>query len=148
MISPARLPLYSALADHFDLLIVHGGTEAFGAWAADVVLNLVGPQSDPSWWYYDLAALQHMMTRTTTWSCIAASGDLASMAARVVSMIPSSAEDLHVSIAVPDNLDLEISDVGDLMQSIARSVRQDASIICSSSWGKELRVTVLFSMNP
>lgn len=28
MISPARLPLYSALADHFDLLIVHGGTEA------------------------------------------------------------------------------------------------------------------------
>jgi glycosyltransferase involved in cell wall biosynthesis len=28
MISPARLPLYSALADYFDLLIVHGGTEA------------------------------------------------------------------------------------------------------------------------
>ena len=28
MISPARLRLYSALADHFDLLILHGGTEA------------------------------------------------------------------------------------------------------------------------
>jgi glycosyltransferase involved in cell wall biosynthesis len=28
MISPARIPLYSALADHFDLLIAHGGTES------------------------------------------------------------------------------------------------------------------------
>lgn len=28
MISPARLPLYSALADRFDLLLLHGGTEA------------------------------------------------------------------------------------------------------------------------
>ncbi len=28
MISPARIPLYSALANHFDLLILHGGTEA------------------------------------------------------------------------------------------------------------------------
>jgi glycosyltransferase involved in cell wall biosynthesis len=28
MISPARLALYSALADHFDLLVLHGGTEA------------------------------------------------------------------------------------------------------------------------
>jgi glycosyltransferase involved in cell wall biosynthesis len=28
MISPARVRLYSALADHFDLLIAHGGTEA------------------------------------------------------------------------------------------------------------------------
>jgi glycosyltransferase involved in cell wall biosynthesis len=28
MISPARLRLYSALADHFDLLILHGGIEA------------------------------------------------------------------------------------------------------------------------
>lgn len=27
MISPARIPLYSALADRFDLLILHGGTE-------------------------------------------------------------------------------------------------------------------------
>jgi len=27
MISPARLRLYSALADHFELLILHGGTE-------------------------------------------------------------------------------------------------------------------------
>jgi len=28
MISPARLPLYSALANRFDLLVLHGGTEA------------------------------------------------------------------------------------------------------------------------
>jgi glycosyltransferase involved in cell wall biosynthesis len=28
MISPARIPLYSALADHFDLQILHGGTES------------------------------------------------------------------------------------------------------------------------
>ena len=28
MIAPARLPLFSALADHFDLLILHGGREA------------------------------------------------------------------------------------------------------------------------
>ena len=28
MISPARIPLYSALADRFDLLILHGGAEA------------------------------------------------------------------------------------------------------------------------
>jgi|SRR5579862_76157 len=28
MISPARIRLYSALADHFDLFILHGGTEA------------------------------------------------------------------------------------------------------------------------
>jgi glycosyltransferase involved in cell wall biosynthesis len=28
MISPARLRLYSALADHFDLLVLHGGAEA------------------------------------------------------------------------------------------------------------------------
>src|SRR5258707_12191344 len=27
MISPARIPLYSALAEHFDLLLLHGGTE-------------------------------------------------------------------------------------------------------------------------
>jgi hypothetical protein len=70
------------------------------------------------------------------------------MAERVVSMIPSSAEDLHVSLAVPDTLDVDISDVGNLLQAIARSVRQDASIICSSSWGRELRVTVLYSTGP
>ena len=28
MISPARIPLYSALADRFDLLVLHGGTES------------------------------------------------------------------------------------------------------------------------
>jgi glycosyltransferase involved in cell wall biosynthesis len=28
MIAPSRLPLYSALADHFDLLVLHGRTEA------------------------------------------------------------------------------------------------------------------------
>ncbi len=28
MISPARIPLYSALAEHFDLLLLHGGTES------------------------------------------------------------------------------------------------------------------------
>jgi hypothetical protein len=124
--------------------VVYNGTETFGAWAADVVLNLVGPQSDPSVWRYDLADLKRMMGRETIWSCVAAFGDLASMAKRVVSLIPANAEELHVAIAVPDNSDIYISDIGDLMQAIARSVKQDASIICSSSWGRELRVTVLY----
>jgi glycosyltransferase involved in cell wall biosynthesis len=32
MIAPARLPLYSALADRFDLLVLHGGMEANRSW--------------------------------------------------------------------------------------------------------------------
>ena len=32
MIAPARIPLFSALADHFDLLILHGGMEANRSW--------------------------------------------------------------------------------------------------------------------
>ena len=126
--------------------VVYSGTDAFGAWSADVVLNLVGPQSDPSVWRYDLAELKRMMSRETIWSCAAASGDLASMTERIVSLIPSSAEELHVSIAVPDNSTVYIADVGDLLQAIARSASQDAPIICSSSWAKRLRVTILSSV--
>jgi hypothetical protein len=43
--------------------VVYSGIDTFGAWAADVVLNLVGPQSDASWWRYDLADLKRMMGR-------------------------------------------------------------------------------------
>src|SRR5438128_688718 len=28
MIAPARLPIYAGLSEHFDLLVLHGGTEA------------------------------------------------------------------------------------------------------------------------
>lgn len=124
--------------------VIYSGTDTFGAWAADVILNLVGPLSE-SWWRYSPAALKRMMGRETSWSCVALSGDLASTAERIVSLIPSSAEELHVSITMPCKSDVDISDVGNLMRAIARSVRQDASIICSSSWGRELRVTVLYS---
>jgi hypothetical protein len=126
--------------------VVHSGDDTFGAWAADVALNLVGPQSDPSVWRYDLANLKRMMGRETIWSCVAASGDLASIAGRLVSLIPSSAEELHVSIAVADNSDVYISDIGEFLRAIARAVRQDAGIICSCSWGRELRVTALYSI--
>jgi hypothetical protein len=125
--------------------VVYNGTETFGAWAADVVLNLVGPQSDPSWWRYNLADLKRMMVLETTWSCVAASGELSSMAEKVASLISSSAEELHVSIAVPDNFDVSIADVREALQSIARAAMPSASIICSSSWGQWLRVTVLSS---
>ena len=68
------------------------------------------------------------------------------MATRVASLVRASVEEVHVSIVVPDNLDVEISDVSDLMEAIAKAVRQDAGIVCSSSWGRELRVTVLYSV--
>jgi len=49
MISPARIPLYSALADHFDLLILHGGTERNRSTWHDVESSLPNARVKRAW---------------------------------------------------------------------------------------------------
>ena len=49
MISPARLPLYSALANRFDLLVLHGGTEANRTSWRDVEKALPNAQVKRAW---------------------------------------------------------------------------------------------------
>jgi glycosyltransferase involved in cell wall biosynthesis len=49
MISPARIPLYFALADHFDLLVLHGGTESNRAGWQDVEKLLPNARVTRAW---------------------------------------------------------------------------------------------------
>jgi hypothetical protein len=125
--------------------VVHGGSTRFGEWAADVVLNLVGPLSG-SIWRYDLADLRRMMIRGRSWSCVSASGDIRTVGDDIVGQVPSSADELHVSLCIPDDVTTELTDVFALLETIQATVRQDASIICSTSWGSRFRATIVHSI--
>lgn len=126
--------------------VVHSGTDTFGVWASNVISNLVGPQSDPSVWRYNLTDLKRMMSRERLWSCVATSGDLTTLSAEIVSRIPSSAEELHISFCLPDDGTVELAEVGGILNIIQDSIRQDVSIIVSQSWGHRMQVTALHSV--
>lgn len=49
MISPARIPLYAALADHFDLIVLHGGTESNRAGWQNVEKTLPNARVKRAW---------------------------------------------------------------------------------------------------
>jgi hypothetical protein len=127
--------------------VVYGGLGGFGAWASDVIRNLVGPQSDPSIRRYDLADLRRMMNRSQSWACVAVEGDLPRMVSALVSLIPRRADELHVSISVPDTETIYLSDVSAALDAIERSIRPDISIISSCSWGARLGATAIFALD-